>query len=504
MKFCLYVPPVAGHFNPFLPVARGLVQAGHEVHWLGAMNFKEAIEGTGATYYGDEHVLSELFDGVPEGGFRHFAAMGKRKPSLPNQGKFGLALFVCDLHIMEDTLPGLLRWFAEVKPHAVMYCPWLSKPMPCAAQLFGIPSVGLLTTAGPGASGDIYLGVMRRDEPDFDAAAIPDALRRCESLHSMVESLNRTYEGLGLDSNFSGVSPLGSMDCFRRSATTLVTTTQNLRDPEPAELEAWLSRNQVRFDYVGGLIDSEGAARATGYGGDANSCGAAGASDIVAQVKAARAAGRRVLLVSFGTLITNHAWTEDARRLGWIGKDICIPIWEGIFQAFRSESSNEGPLIVVATGPKQDIAELHAPPNALCAPTIPQVDILRAGVDLFLTHCGMNSWSEGLAAGVPMVFCPVGLDTVANAAKGVAAEVGVTVERADPAVVGKESAMQSLRTDVVTCVQAVLAEPRYREAAQRCAKIYKSAGGVSRCVELVVAAAERRPLPGPREVELDQ
>ena len=43
-------PSAAGHVNPSLPLARGLVARGWAVDYLATAQFKEAIEGTGATF----------------------------------------------------------------------------------------------------------------------------------------------------------------------------------------------------------------------------------------------------------------------------------------------------------------------------------------------------------------------------------------------------------------------------------------------------------------------
>lgn len=43
------------------------------------------------------------------------------------------------------------------------------------------------------------------------------------------------------------------------------------------------------------------------------------------------------------------------------------------------------------------------------------LQVLKAGVDLFLTHGGQNSFMESLMAGTPVVVCPGFGDQIANA-----------------------------------------------------------------------------------------
>ncbi|OUM64533.1 glycosyltransferase family 1 protein [Piromyces sp. E2] len=54
-------------------------------------------------------------------------------------------------------------------------------------------------------------------------------------------------------------------------------------------------------------------------------------------------------------------------------------------------------------------------PNNICTYSyVPQVDVLQH-VDVFLTHCGMNSVNEAIIAGVPMVAMPFINDQIENA-----------------------------------------------------------------------------------------
>ena len=47
-RFLIGTIAATGHVNPALPIARKLVEQGHEVWWYTGKGFKEKIEATGA------------------------------------------------------------------------------------------------------------------------------------------------------------------------------------------------------------------------------------------------------------------------------------------------------------------------------------------------------------------------------------------------------------------------------------------------------------------------
>ena len=50
--------PVAGHFNPFVPIANRLIERDHSICWITGRHFKTKVENTGATF----HPLPEQWD----------------------------------------------------------------------------------------------------------------------------------------------------------------------------------------------------------------------------------------------------------------------------------------------------------------------------------------------------------------------------------------------------------------------------------------------------------
>jgi zeaxanthin glucosyltransferase len=113
-----------------------------------------------------------------------------------------------------------------------------------------------------------------------------------------------------------------------------------------------------------------------------------------------------------------------------------------------------------------------APDNVLTVPVVPMLDVLPQ-MSAVISHAGMNTVSESLAHGVPLVLAPMRNDQPVVAAQVVRAGAGIRVP------FDRVSAPR-LRDALVT----VLDDPSYRAAARRIRDSFAAAGGAS-------AAAER-------------
>merc|ERR1719251_628525 len=120
---------------------------------------------------------------------------------------------------------------------------------------------------------------------------------------------------------------------------------------------------------------------------------------------------------------------------GLTGQELCRAAWAGAFDAFGASTASEGPLLVVSLGPQENpLGDIVAPANAVCAAVLPQVELLKVGVELFLTHGGQNSFTESLMHGTPVVVCPGFGDQPVNASKAVSLGVGLKADRPNPAL----------------------------------------------------------------------
>jgi len=297
------------------------------------------------------------------------------------------------------------------------------------------------------------------------------------------------------------VKPVGRMESVMQSTMTLVTTCKELQDPISPELAKIYADAEVNEVAVGPLLDVEGAVRAAGHKlNEKPTHEAEDDKQILEAARRAKAAGRKVVLLSMGTVITGDSpdfgWTSRAGLVdrGLTGKELCQSAWAGAFDAWGASTADDGPLLILSKGPQSDALEgLEIPPNAISAAVLPQVDLLKIGVDIFLTHGGQNSFMEALESAVPVVVCPGFADQPVNARKAVSLGVGLMVDRPTPELSAASQAAQQYREDVRTALLEVDAEPSFRIAAQRCSRSLREAGGVPRAAELILQASFRLP-----------
>ena len=169
---------------------------------------------------------------------------------------------------------------------------------------------------------------------------------------------------------------------------------------------------------------------------------------------------------------------------------------DSVLELFLRQVGESTPLIVLSTGPQADALEdLKVPRNAICMPEVPQVDLLRMGVDLFLSHFGQNSFMESLSLGVPMVGCPGFVDQPANAKKAEAMGVALQVDRPVPLDGEEPAALEKYQDQVSEALRRVYHEPQFRGRAREVARGIQEAGGVQRAVEILLGCCEREVLP---------
>lgn len=170
-----------------------------------------------------------------------------------------------------------------------------------------------------------------------------------------------------------------------------------------------------------------------------------------------RLAGRRVIYISLGTLAAGRE-----------------AFFRTCFDAFRWFDAT----VVLSAGRQTEISSLGAvPSNFVIEPYVPQLELLQRA-DLFITHGGMNSTSEGLYYGVPLLVFPQGGDQYF---------VGRQVER-----LGAGLLAQSRRIgpdELRRLAKQVLADPSFRAGAGRIADSFREAGGCRRAADEIMAFA---------------
>lgn len=133
--------------------------------------------------------------------------------------------------------------------------------------------------------------------------------------------------------------------------------------------------------------------------------------------------------------------------------------------------------LILSVGEQVAPASLgELPAHVTVAQRVDQMAVL-ADCDAFLTHCGMNSVSEALYCGVPLVLFPQTAEQ-----KGVAnrtAELGAGILLPEPTA-------DSIRASV----DMVLADGKYREGAARVRKSFRACGGPSEAADFVLRVGQ--------------
>ena len=169
-------------------------------------------------------------------------------------------------------------------------------------------------------------------------------------------------------------------------------------------------------------------------------------------------AGRRVLYISLGTVFAGRAPGLHARFFA------AFADWDGV-------------VVLAAHG--VDLAGAPVPANFIVRGYVPQTAVLRYA-SVAITHGGMNSMSDLLAARVPFVCLPLGADQPALAAR--ACELGATLVL---------DAAGASPAELRAAVDRVDGEPRFREGIARIADSFAAAGGYPKAVDEIFALQRR-------------
>ena len=118
------------------------------------------------------------------------------------------------------------------------------------------------------------------------------------------------------------------------------------------------------------------------------------------------------------------------------------------------------------------------PENIQVYESVDQMAVLSIA-DAFITHCGMNSASEGLYYGVPLVLFPQTPEQNAVARRTEELGAGVRLKS-----IAEE--------DILDALTKVIKDPRYREAAERVSDSFKSCGGAKEAKEFLEQISKKQ------------
>ncbi|KAG4085956.1 UDP-Glycosyltransferase/glycogen phosphorylase [Neocallimastix lanati (nom. inval.)] len=148
------------------------------------------------------------------------------------------------------------------------------------------------------------------------------------------------------------------------------------------------------------------------------------------------------IFISMGTVIKNKSFYND-----------CV-------EAFRNTNYQ----VIISTG-KSDTPFENLPSHIQVYPFVDQMAVLSIS-DVFITHCGMNSASEGLYFEVPLVLCPQTQEEETVAIRTEELGAGIWLKRI----------RQS--KDILEAVNKLLADPTYKQSASKISKSFKECEGV--------------------------
>jgi len=126
--------------------------------------------------------------------------------------------------------------------------------------------------------------------------------------------------------------------------------------------------------------------------------------------------------------------------------------------------------VIISMGTNTDHFD-DLPENIQVYESVDQMAVLSIA-DAFITHCGMNSASEGLYFGVPLVLFPQTPEQDAVAKRTEELGAGVRLKSIS-------------ETDVFDALTKVLHEPQYKAGAERVSESFKNSGGMAEAKEFL-------------------
>lgn len=151
----------------------------------------------------------------------------------------------------------------------------------------------------------------------------------------------------------------------------------------------------------------------------------------------------------------------------------------GFYRNCLEAARGEKIRMILSVGSATDIASLgKIPANCVVKPFVDQVSVLEK-TDVFLTHCGMNSASEALYFGVPLLMMPGGPEQSAVAAR---------VSELDAGILLPDSSPESIRKSI----REVLSAKELREGAKKISDSFRALKGADAAAEFILTTMNRR------------
>ncbi|MDP8963061.1 MAG: glycosyltransferase [Cyanobacteriota bacterium] len=348
-RFLIGTIPLIGHINPALPIARQLVERGHEVWWYTGLAFQSKVEATGARF-------------VPIRTGMHFSDPKNIPDSLleKRENLKGLAQFKFDFkYFFGDSAVGQVKDFTDIL-----------REFPADVLLSDVCFLGAAWVhekGGPpwAAFGITALGIISSDTAPFGLGMKPDASKlgrwrnRCLNwvferglFRDVTDYINQVRASVGL--------PPYQTSFF----DAVVSPFLYLQGTVPA-FEYPRSNLPPQVHFIGPYLPEPPADFTPPVWWDDMNC------------------PKPIIHVTQGTVATE-------------ADDLIVPTLQAL--------ADEDVLVVAATGgqPIETIKLASLPKNARIEPFIPYYHLLPH-VDVMVTNGGYNGVQAALAHGVPLV-----------------------------------------------------------------------------------------------------
>lgn len=145
-----------------------------------------------------------------------------------------------------------------------------------------------------------------------------------------------------------------------------------------------------------------------------------------------------------------------------------LPLYRACIQAFRDTPYQ---VILSAGDCAETLKRGNLPENVFVQSAVDQIGVLEK-TDIFLTHCGMNSASEGLYFGVPLVMLPQTSEQKGVAKRVLQLGAGVLLKGTWPG-------------EIRRVVRQVLEDPRYRKNAEKVGESFRACGGAAAAADWI-------------------
>ena len=153
--------------------------------------------------------------------------------------------------------------------------------------------------------------------------------------------------------------------------------------------------------------------------------------------------------------------------MGTVNNDM-LPLYRACVQAVKGTLWQ----VILSVGDQVDREELGTlPDNVAVFSSVDQIAVLQKA-DVFLTHCGMNSASEGLYFGVPLVMLPQTSEQSGVAARAEQLGAGLRLRKTTP---------DAIRA----ALEKAMDDPSYRENAEKIGASFRASGGAKAAADCI-------------------